>query len=66
MIDKRRSFNRPDALTFISGMLSELSQIAASHRLHLLGYLLDMAYIESYDMVRKERSYHQRKGVDQR
>lgn len=65
MIDKGRGSDRAEALTFISAMLNELGQIAASHRLQLLGYLLNMAYIESYDMVRKERSHHQRKGLDQ-
>ncbi|MER9074178.1 hypothetical protein NKH80_15360 [Mesorhizobium sp. M0904] len=57
--------NRGEALAFISANLKELHLVAASHKLHLLGYFLGMAYIESYDMVRKERSYRQSKIVDQ-
>jgi hypothetical protein len=45
-------------------MLNELKQIAGSLRLQFLGYILDMAYIESYDMVRKERPHHQSKAMD--
>ncbi|ESY27420.1 hypothetical protein NKK48_00495 [Mesorhizobium sp. C386A] len=65
MIDKVLRSDRAKALAFISAMLSELNQIAGSHRLQFLGYLLEMAYIESYDMVRKERSHHQSKAIDQ-
>ncbi|ESZ04796.1 hypothetical protein [Mesorhizobium sp. L48C026A00] len=65
MKKKRLVTNRGEALAFISANLKELHLVAASHKLHLLGYLLGMAYIESYEMVRKERSYRQIKIVDQ-
>lgn len=64
MPKKRLTSDRGEALTCISASLNELYQIAASHRLHLLGYLLGMAYIESCDMVRRERAHDRSKVVD--
>ena len=48
--------DRDEALTLISAKLHELCVVAGSHRLYLLRYLLGMAYMESCDMVRRERS----------
>nr|WP_278116373.1 hypothetical protein [Mesorhizobium sp. WSM4875]WIE94769.1 hypothetical protein P9270_030020 [Mesorhizobium sp. WSM4875] len=53
--------DRSEALAFISANLKQLHLVAASHRLHLLGYLLGMAYMESCDMVRREGAHDQSK-----
>ena len=48
--------NRSEALTFISANLKQLHVMAVAHRLHLIDYLLGMAYTESYDTLRRERA----------
>ncbi|MGX5806112.1 hypothetical protein ACWGS9_33770 [Bradyrhizobium sp. Arg314] len=48
--------DRAEALGFIICRLDELRQMAASHGLELLGYLLDVAFTESCDAIRRERS----------
>ncbi|TIN45555.1 MAG: hypothetical protein E5Y25_10920 [Mesorhizobium sp.] len=50
---------RREALGFIVCRLDELRQLAASHGLDLLGYLLDVAFTESCDTIRREHSSHQ-------
>lgn len=58
--------DRHEALTLISAKLHELCVVAGSHRLHLLRYLLGMAYMESCDIVRRQRSHDQDKGSERR
>ncbi|MDG4898405.1 hypothetical protein P9272_33285 [Mesorhizobium sp. WSM4976] len=45
-----------EALGFIICRLDELRQMAASHGLEALGCLLDVAFTESCDAIRRERS----------
>lgn len=51
-IDRERAFDR-EGLAFIICRLDELRQMAASHGLDLLGYLLDVAYTEANEMIRR-------------
>lgn len=48
--------DRVEALGFIICRLDELRQMAASHGLVALGCLLDVAFTESCDAIRRERS----------
>lgn len=61
MTDKQRTSDRTEALAFIVCRLDELRQMAASHGLDLLGYLLEIAFTESCDMIRKEHPSAQAK-----
>ncbi|MDG4889816.1 hypothetical protein [Mesorhizobium sp. WSM4887] len=56
MTDRELATARGDALSSIICRLDELRQTAASHGLDFLGYLLDVAFTESCDAIRKERS----------
>lgn len=47
---------RVEALGLIICRLDELRQLAASQGLEFLGYLLDVAFNESCDAIRRERS----------
>ncbi|TPJ38219.1 hypothetical protein [Mesorhizobium sp. B2-6-5] len=47
---------RSEALGFIICRLDELRQMAASHGLEFMGYLLDVVFAESCDAIRRERS----------
>ncbi|MBZ9765059.1 hypothetical protein LB553_29975 [Mesorhizobium sp. CA8] len=51
--------DRMEALGFIVCRLDELRQMAASHGLETLGCLLDAAFTQSCDEIRRERSYAQ-------
>ncbi|WP_095779687.1 hypothetical protein [Mesorhizobium sp. WSM3868] len=64
MTDTERTEGRDEALGFIVCRLDELRQVAASHRLEFLGYLLDVAFTESCDAIRRERSSAQGKTMD--
>ncbi|TIU09496.1 MAG: hypothetical protein E5W44_16130 [Mesorhizobium sp.] len=48
--------DRVEALGFIICRLDELREMAASHGLEALGCLLDVAFTESCDAIRRERS----------
>ncbi|CDX18354.1 conserved hypothetical protein [Mesorhizobium plurifarium] len=48
--------DRVEALGFIICRLDELRQMAASHGLEALSCLLDVAFTESCDAIRRERS----------
>jgi hypothetical protein len=54
--DQRGTKSRVDALGRIICRLDEMRQLAVSHGLELLGYLLDAAFAESCDAIRKEHS----------
>lgn len=48
--------DRMEALGFIICRLDELRQMAAAHGLEALGCLLDVAFTESCDAIRRDRS----------
>ncbi|TGT54082.1 hypothetical protein EN813_045060 [Mesorhizobium sp. M00.F.Ca.ET.170.01.1.1] len=48
--------DRVEALGFIICRIDELRQMAASHGLETLGRLLDVAFTESCDALRRERA----------
>ncbi|TIV62126.1 hypothetical protein [Mesorhizobium sp.] len=54
--DQQQTKERAEALGFIICRLDELRQMAASHGLQTLGCLLDVAFTESCDAIRRERS----------
>ncbi|TIS18625.1 MAG: hypothetical protein E5X07_31495 [Mesorhizobium sp.] len=54
--DKEQQQDRVEALGFIICRLDELRQLAASQGLELVGSLLDVAFNESCDAIRRERS----------
>ncbi|MGX5829284.1 hypothetical protein [Mesorhizobium sp. 43Arga] len=54
--DQQVTKGRVEALGLIICRLDELRQLAASHGLELLGYLLDVAFTESCDSIRRVRS----------
>lgn len=49
------SERRQDTLGYIQSMLLQLNQMALSERCDMLGYLIEMAYVESGDVIRGER-----------
>lgn len=49
------SERRQDTLGFIQSMLLQLNQMALAERCDMLGYLIEMAYVESGDVIRGER-----------
>ncbi|KAA3448031.1 hypothetical protein C7I87_24125 [Mesorhizobium sp. SARCC-RB16n] len=60
----RQTNDRIEALGFIICRLDELRQMTASYGLEPLGYLLDVAFTESCDAIRRERSCTQSETVD--
>lgn len=50
------SKSRTDALRYIAEMIAELSQMAEANRFPCVHYFLQMAYVESYDILRGDRS----------
>ncbi|RWI88946.1 hypothetical protein [Mesorhizobium sp.] len=56
MTDNDQTTTRVEALGVIVCRLDELRQLAASLTLELIGYLLDVAFNESCDAIRRERS----------
>jgi hypothetical protein len=46
--------NRIESAKFIQQMLGELRAMAKTNRLEMLAYLIEIAYIESSDQLRKE------------
>ncbi|PSH63086.1 MULTISPECIES: hypothetical protein [Phyllobacterium] len=46
--------NRIESARFIQQMLGELRAMAKTNRLEMLAYLIEIAYIESSDQLRKE------------
>ncbi|PTE06545.1 hypothetical protein C9427_31265 [Mesorhizobium helmanticense] len=59
--DQQGTESRVAALGVIICRLDEMRQLAASHGLELLSYLLDVAFTESCDAIRKEHSCAQSK-----
>ena len=47
--------NRLDRIRYIQAMLGELRIMAEAERCDLLTYMIEMAYIESSDIVRGQR-----------
>ncbi|MEI9402073.1 hypothetical protein [Mesorhizobium argentiipisi] len=60
----RQTKDRTEALGFIICRLDELRQMTASYGLEPLGHLLDVAFTESCDAIRRERSWTQSETVD--
>ncbi|MEI9414622.1 hypothetical protein [Mesorhizobium sp. Cs1321R2N1] len=60
----RQTKDRVEALGFLICRLDELRQMAASHGLEPLGHLLDVAFTESCDAIRRERSRAQSEPAD--
>lgn len=46
---------KTETLQFVQGMLGQLRQMAEAERLDMLGYLIEMAYVECSDILRGER-----------
>lgn len=59
MTGQEQTKDRVEALGLIISRLDELPQMASFHGLEPLGCLLDVAFIESCDAIRRERSYAQ-------
>ncbi|RUW73795.1 MAG: hypothetical protein E5V66_24080 [Mesorhizobium sp.] len=55
MTDNDQRTTRGEALGVIVCRLDELRQLAASQGLELIGYLLDVAFNEACDAIRRER-----------
>ncbi|PBB41136.1 hypothetical protein CK222_23445 [Mesorhizobium sp. WSM3866] len=55
LTEKGQAKDRVEALGVIVCRLDELRQLAASQGLELIGYLLDVAFNESCDAIRRER-----------
>lgn len=49
--------NKLEALGYLQQHLRELRDIAASNRLELLAYMIEMAYVEASDGVRKSQAH---------
>ncbi len=49
---------RTEALDYIQSMLGQLRIMAKAERHDMLAYLIEMAYVESSDIIRGERSSH--------
>lgn len=49
-------------LDYIQAMLGQLRTMAEAERCDMLAYLIEMAYIESGDIIRGERPERVRKG----
>ncbi|MCB1383029.1 MAG: hypothetical protein KDJ73_08900 [Notoacmeibacter sp.] len=47
--------NRTETLDFIQSMLGQLRTMAQAERCDLLAYLIEMAYVESSDIIRGVR-----------
>ncbi|RRH88262.1 hypothetical protein EH240_35425 [Mesorhizobium tamadayense] len=62
--EQEKPEDRVEALGFIICRLDELRQMAASHGLESLGYLLDVAFTESCEAIRRERSSAQSEAID--
>ncbi|RWJ01222.1 hypothetical protein [Mesorhizobium sp.] len=56
MTDQEETKDRVEALGFIICRLDELRQMAASQGLETLRVLLDVAFTESCDAIRRERA----------
>ncbi|WP_149908130.1 hypothetical protein [Mesorhizobium sp. SARCC-RB16n] len=56
MTDQERAKDRVKALGLIICRMDEMRQLAASHGLEPLGHLLTVAFTESCDAIRRERS----------
>jgi hypothetical protein len=56
--------NRTENARFIQQMLGELRAMAKTNRLEMLAYLIEIAYIESSDQLRKDIGA--RSGIDKR
>jgi hypothetical protein len=46
---------RQESLQFIQSMLGQLRQMADAERYNMLSYLIEMAYVESSDILRGDR-----------
>lgn len=46
---------RTDALDYLQSMLRELRTLAAAERCDMVAYLIEMAYVETSDIIRGER-----------
>lgn len=55
MTNKTLIWDRGEALRFVRAQLIELRLVTTSLGLPLLGYLIEMAYTESDDVIRRER-----------
>jgi len=64
MTDKTLIWDRGEALRFIRAQLNELCLVAASLGVPLLGYVLDMAYTETDDIIQREHPRNQGKPQD--
>ena len=49
------NLRRLESLQFIQSMLGQLRQMADAERYNMLSYLIEMAYVESSDILRGDR-----------
>ena len=54
---------RTDSLDYLQSMLRELRQIAQAERCDMVAYLIEMAYLETSDIIRGERPMRVRQSV---
>ena len=61
----RLHYPRPDTLDFLHSHINELRIMAEVNKLDLVAYLLEMAYVELGDVIRRERPFasHRNKSV---
>lgn len=55
-LEYRIAAARREELEFTQSMVRELTRAAQGRRDHMLAYLLEMAYVEVSDMIRKEHA----------
>ena len=54
---------RTDSLDYLQSMLRELRGIAQAERCDMVAYLIEMAYLETSDIIRGERPLRVRPSV---
>ncbi len=49
---------RAETLEYVQSMLGQLRTMAQAERCDMLGYLIEMAYVEASDIIRGDRPAH--------
>ena len=62
MLSNRPRHSRAATLDFLQSHMNELRAMAAANKLDLVEYLLEMAYVELGDVIRRERPFAQQNG----
>ena len=53
---------RSETLDYLQSMLAQLRTMAAAERCDMLAYLIEMAYLEATDLIRRDRKLGGDKG----